>query len=73
MDTSQILLLNVWIVEMTNKITEINVVVYLGTIKPTHFNHRVLSSSELFGYQGEIEILSIYTSFANIKYSQVNK
>ena len=32
---------------MTNKITQVNVVIYLGT-KPTCFDYRVLSSSGLF-------------------------
>ena len=32
---------------MTNKITQVNVVIYLGT-KPTRFDYRVLSSSGLF-------------------------
>ena len=36
------------------------------------FDYWVLPSSGLFGSQGEIEILSIYTNFATIKYSHVN-
>ena len=46
-DAGQIMLLNIWIDEMTNKITQVNVVIYLGT-KPMHFNYRVLSSSGTF-------------------------
>ena len=37
-----------------------------------HFDYRVLSSSGLFGCQGEIEILSIYTNFATMEYSHVH-
>ena len=37
-----------------------------------HFDYRVLSSSGLFGCQGEIEILSIYTNCATINYLHVN-
>ena len=57
---------------MTNKITKVNGIFYLGTIKANAFQLQGLIFIRAFGCQGEIEILPIYTNFATMEYSHVH-
>ena len=58
---------------MTNKITKVNGIFYLGTIKANIFwISGLIFIMAFFVVKENWELLTIYTNFAIIKYSHVN-